>query len=626
MKKVLCYTILFTCMVSFVSGKEIHVAVTGKDSYPGTREKPVKTVMEASGRAFPGDTITIHEGTYREWIDPVRGGEDNETRILYRSATGEKVMIKGSEVVSGWSNVKGTVWKIELPDSFFGDYNPYIDSIHGDWFHRLGRIHHTGEVFLNGKSLYEKETLDKVMNPEIHSESLDKDGSLYVWYCENDAGTTTIWANFHAYDPNKDKVEISARRTCFYPSSPGINFITISGIHFRQAATQWGAPTAEQVGMIATHWNKGWIIENCIISDSKCSGITLGKERGTGHNVWSEDEGNINRDGNIHYIEVIFNVLRNNWDREHVGSHIVRNNEIFNCEQTGICGSMGAVFSLIENNDIHDIWTKRQFSGYEIAGIKFHAPVDAVIRCNHIHRCGRGMWLDWMVQGTRVSSNLFYDNDQEDLFVEVSHGPYIVDNNIFMSGTALRNWSQGGAYIHNLFAGKIEIFADPDRFTPYFLPHSIQMAGLTKIAGGDDRFYNNIFAGRDKEKISLKAYDQAVLPSWFDGNIYDSNSESSTLEQHPLRDPGFSIGAKLSTMEDHVYLNLKISPLMLEQSCNLVTTNLLGKAKIPKAAFDLPDNRGLKIDKDYFGEKRIENIIAGPFKKLTPGDNTFQVW
>jgi hypothetical protein len=310
------------------------------------------------------------------------------------------------------------------------------------WFWNKGRVHHTGEVFLNGKPLWEKETLGKVINPAGGKEIKDAPDSLYTWYCETDQKNTTIWANFQQADPNRQLVEITTRRTCFYPQKPGINYITISGFTISQAATQWAAPTAEQVGMIATHWNKGWIIENNIISDSKCNGITLGKERGTGHNVWSADKANVNRDGNIHYIEVIFNVLRNNWNKETVGSHVVRNNCIFNCEQTGICGSMGAVFSTIENNHIYNIWTKRQFDGAEIAGIKFHAPIDVTIRGNNIHDSGRGIWLDWMTQGARVSRNLLYNNDKQDLFIEVNHGPYIVDNNLLLSSEAILSQSQ----------------------------------------------------------------------------------------------------------------------------------------------------------------------------------------
>jgi|GEM_PF-6392657 len=59
---------------------------------------------------------------------------------------------------------KGRVWKVTIPNAFFGDYNPYQDSIDGDWFLNKGRLPHTDEVFLNGKSLHEQETLGKVTN------------------------------------------------------------------------------------------------------------------------------------------------------------------------------------------------------------------------------------------------------------------------------------------------------------------------------------------------------------------------------------------------------------------------------------------------------------------------------
>ncbi|KAA6336114.1 hypothetical protein EZS27_015705 [termite gut metagenome] len=417
MKKISVLFLLFAFNV-WSYGKEYHVSVKGNDANTGAEFAPFKTIGKAAQTAYPGDVITVHAGTYREWVNPPRGGESDDARIVYRAAPGERVEIKGSESVANWQKEQGGVWKIVLPNGFFGDYNPYKDLIYGDWFDARGRIHHTGEVFLNGKSLYEKETLDKVRHPA--------EGAVYTWYCESDEQNTTIWANFHNYNPNKEAVEISVRRTCFYPEKPGINYLTISGFHISQAATQWGAPTAEQIGMIATHWNKGWIIENNVVSNSKCSGITLGKERSTGHNVWLND---MSIDGSLHYIEVTFRTLRNGWNKEQIGSHIVRNNEIFACEQTGICGSMGAAFSIVENNHIHDIWTKRQFSGAEIGGIKFHAAIDTRIVHNRIHHVGRGIWMDWMAQGARISQNLFYDNDLEDIFFEVNHGPYLVDYN-----------------------------------------------------------------------------------------------------------------------------------------------------------------------------------------------------
>lgn len=126
------------------------------------------------------------------------------------------------------------MWKVTIPNTFFGDYNPYIDLIYGDWFDGMGRKHHTGEVFLNNKSLYEKETLDKVLTPIPNENSKDKEGSTYTWYCENDGVNTIIWANFHKYDPNKELVEISTRPTCFYPEKQGIDYLTIQGFEISQ--------------------------------------------------------------------------------------------------------------------------------------------------------------------------------------------------------------------------------------------------------------------------------------------------------------------------------------------------------------------------------------------------------
>ena len=117
------------------------------------------------------------------------------------------------------------------------------------------------------------------------------------------------------------------------------------------------------------------------------------------------------------------------WDREHVGSHVVRRNTIFDCGQNGIVGHLGCVFSTIEDNHIYNIAIKREFYGHEIAGIKLHAAIDVEIRHNRIHDCSLGTWLDWQAQGTRVSRNLYYRNNR-DLFVEVSHGPYLVDHNV----------------------------------------------------------------------------------------------------------------------------------------------------------------------------------------------------
>jgi hypothetical protein len=624
MKKILiCSMAMF--LTATIHAREYHVSFNGNDVGSGSETAPFKTIGRAAEVAYPGDVITVHTGVYREWVNPPRGGENEDRRIIYRAAAGEKVEIKGSERITSWQKEQGNVWKVVLPNSFFGDYNPYSDLISGDWFYNHGRNHHTGEVFLNGKSLYEKETLDKVRNPVADDKIIDPEGSTYVWYCETDAQNTTIWANFHKYNPNKEEVEISVRRTCFYSEKPGINYLTIQGFHISQAATQWAAPTAEQIGMVATHWNKGWIIENNIISNSKCSGITLGKERGTGHNVWLTD---MSIDGSLHYIEVVFRTLRNGWSRENIGSHIVRNNEIFACEQTGICGSMGAAFSLIENNHIHDIWSKRQFSGAEIAGIKFHAAIDTRIRGNRIHSVGRGIWCDWMTQGTWISRNVLYDNDLEDFYFEVNHGPYLVDNNICASPVNVWDMSQGGAFVHNLFAGSIRLQPEKGRYTPYHLPHSTDVAGLSIILNGDNRFFNNLFMpseSREKQRYGTAMYDKAGYPSFAVGNVYYKGATSFEKEQHKLEqsdfDPKFSIEDKGS--EVYVSFGLQgLSSLQTEQ----VNTEWLGKAKFPRQAYEQPDGMPIVIDCDYLGQTRGKRPTPGPFEQAKDDKIRVKVW
>ena len=69
-------------------------------------------------------------------------------------------------------------------------------------------------------------------------------------------------------------------------------------------------------------------------------------------------------------------------------------------------------------------------------------------------------------QGTRISQNFLHHNERpafctwaeggmesQDIFVEVSHGPTLIDNNILLSQVSLRIATQGVAMVHNLMMG-----------------------------------------------------------------------------------------------------------------------------------------------------------------------------
>jgi len=505
-----------------------HVKKTGSDLNPGTEDKPFKTISKAASVAKPGDIVTVHEGIYREWVSPKYGGTSSQP-IVYQAAEGENVVISGAEVITDWEK-DGNIWKTVISNDFFGEFNPYSEILFGDWLFTRDRIFHLGEVYLNGRAMYEATSIDGVRNPKMSETSKEPEFSVYTWYAEVDEKYTTIYANFHGEDPRNGNVEINVRRFCFWPENPGRNYITVRGFTMKQAATQWAPPTALQEGLIGPHWSKGWIIENNTICESKCCGISLGKEESTGHNEWMNLHMKM---GHQREQEVIFRAFNKGWNRDNIGSHIVRNNHIYNCGQAGIVGHLGCVFSLVENNHIHHIRYKREFEGAEVGGIKFHAAIDTIIRNNIIHDSYRGIWLDWQAQGTRVCNNVLFGNDSEDILVEVSHGPTMFDHNIMLSDHAFKTLGHSCALVHNLIAGTLSIGRDLLRHTPYHVPHSTAIAGMNNFPGGDDRFYNNIFL---RKKGDTRP-DEPYREEFFTGRKVEEGEErplTGTFMSYPV--------------------------------------------------------------------------------------------
>ncbi len=597
---------------------EFHVATKGNDAQPGSPSAPLRTIQRAAELAQPGDVITVHEGIYRERVNPPRGGLSDAKRIVYQAAPGERVEIRGSELVHNWVRVGHDTWKTTLPNTFFGSFNPYGDLIRGDWFTPKKREHHTGAVYLNGAWLVEAARLDDVLAPQgAIALPFVETPAPGLWFAQVDQRQTTIWAQFPGVDPNQQQVEINVRRTVFYPDQPGRNYITVRGFTLRHAATPWAPPTAEQIGLLGTHWSKGWVIENNVVSHSICSGIALGK-----HGDQFDNTSANTAEG---YVKTIERAQAHPiaWTKENIGGHVVRNNTISYCEQTGIVGSLGAAFSTVTGNTIHDIHMRRLFTGAEMAGIKFHAAIDVELSHNHIYRTCRGLWLDWMAQGTRVSANLFHDNGC-DLFVEVDHGPFLIDNNLFLSAQTLLSFSQGGAYVHNLMLGRIQLRRYDARLTPFHKPHSTTVAGMHDNPHGDDRYYNNVLAGPG----DLGQYDQASLPVWMAGNVFLHGAKPAQCEAHPVVKTAFDPAIRLVQKGAGWQLEGTLPQAWGGNTPRkLVTTELLGKARIPNAAYEQPDGTPLRVDADYHGRRRnAANPTAGPFEGIGPGAFSVKVY
>ena len=644
--------------------REYHVAVTGCDFEDGTKDHPFRTISRAALLAMPGDRVIVHEGEYREWVKPAQGGTSSVSRITYEAAEGERVVIKGSEQITCWEPVEGSVWKAVLPNSFFGTYNPYKEVLGGDWFiYPNDNSLHTGDVYLNGKSFYEAKSLEEVKNPFIRTEGvnppwtrhpepiLHPEDTMYQWYAETDQETTVIYANFQDVNPNEELTEINVRKCCFYPEKTGLNYITVRGFEMAQAACPWTPPTADQPGLLGTNWSKGWIIESNKIHDAKCSGISIGKEASTGHNLCTRTH---RKPGYQYQMEAVFRARQIGWSKETIGSHVIRNNEIYDCGQNGIVGHMGCVFSEIAHNHIYNIAVKHEYFGYEIGGIKLHAAIDVQIHHNNIHNCTLGTWLDWQAQGTRVSKNLYYANDR-DLMVEVTHGPYLVDNNIFASDYNFDNIAQGGAYLHNLCCGTMRREDVLDRSTPYHFPHTTEVAGTTVVYSGDDRIYQNVFLGGavtyteqslhgtegyDGHTNSLEEYISDVIsrgngdleqfkhvkqPVYIRGNAYLKGAKPYGREENTHvsdMDPA----VRIVETDGKTYLELNVEKEMLEIPTEIYNSEKLGMPRITEAAYENPDGTPIVFDTDYLDQSRNGQPAAGPIEGLKEGMNRILVW
>ncbi|MBQ8092922.1 MAG: right-handed parallel beta-helix repeat-containing protein [Clostridia bacterium] len=637
----------------------------------GSQTRPFRYINDAAQLAMPGDEVIVAPGVYREYVNPLNAGTETQ-RITYRSQKPLGAVITGAEILTGWKPFRGDVWQAEVDNGRFGTYNPYTTMVCGDWYF-APPVRHTGAVFLNDRMMYETVTLEECEKGEADPCSWAHEDSRYKWFTEQKDGKTVLYANFRGKNPNQEKVEISVRRNCFMPDKTGVGYITVSGFDIQKAATTWAPPAAYQDGMIGPHWSRGWIIEDCEISNSKCCGISLGKYRDPENDMYFftkhvKSPTQMERDA-------VCRGQYHGWLKENVGGHIIRRCNIHHCEQTGIVGRMGGVFSIIEDCHIHDICNSQQLGGAETAGIKLHAAIDVIIRRNHIHNCIMGVWCDWQAQGARITGNLMHDNQppagaehaqgamfSTDVFIEVGHGPTLIDNNVLLSRVAVTIPSQGIACVHNLMAGSFSLINSgvdsivngqrEPRYTPYHIRHRTEVAGFMTILHGDDRIYNNIFIqnqpveneekkptdadyavvgtepfdifptyedwishfqiGQLPDMHDLAQYHFGHLPVWVDGNAYFNGATVCKHEKHCLKVPE-QFTVKLVERDGRFYLDSGVIEAVSTFYDGLMNSELLGKAFEPEERFENPDGTDILFDRDYFGNHRGAETIPGPF-------------
>ncbi len=576
------------CMVQLAAAREIHVNKTGDDGAAGNAEAPYLTINKAAQEAMPGDVILVHEGVYREWVKPPRGGTSEDQRIVYKAAPGEKPIIKGSERITSWVKESDNVWRADVEDSFFGAYNPFNKNISGDYL-LFGQEFHLGDVFLNGESYYEQLSRN------------DIDIEKNTWFTSHSLNTTKIWANFGGEDPNTGLAEIRVRECAFAPLKAGLSYITVDGFTMSQAAPNWLANTVMQRAMVLTMGGGHWIIQNCHLTQSKCSALSGAQQTAPSNDI------------------------------KDIGQHIIRYNLIDFNGQSGISGALGWSGSIIEGNIIQDINHKKQFGGHESGGIKVHFISDLVIKNNIIRRihAGKtgnfpGIWIDWRNQGIRITGNVIYDVDRRAILMEMNRGRNLIDNNIIMN-EMVYTCSERLVMAHNLFYNsgmKPQPEMPNGRSVNYYKPHTVESGGrnASPKVNLEDRYYNNIYVGLggSKPDVSTGFVD--------DYNVFYDGATNNFGNDNSIVNTGFNTDFSYTEDSNSVTITFNANSAPNDVDGPLVDYDLIGVDSLTKTTLEDRDGNPITIDEDIFGNKRdLTNPSAGPFADIKPGQNVFKL-
>ncbi len=402
-----------TWEVDFQPKKIYHVAQnagTASDSNDGSEKAPFRTISKAASVVQAGEAVEVHQGTYREWVKPVRGGNSANEMIWYFAAKGENVVIKGSdEWHPDWvktryisdERVKQIVtYEATLKGSQFEGANPFcllngrMDSV---WGYNKDFELCRGMIFLNGNKLRQVTTFEKLGDLRTNDPGL-------FWVEEN--GMTIHLRLQNDRDPTGLTFEITTREQVFAPVTRYLNYIKVSGFKMYHAANPVPIPWPQR-GLISSFGGHHWIIEDCEIGYANTLGIDVGG------GWWYYGKGDAQ------------------------GYDIIRRNYI---HHFGVCGiaawhNMSNDHELIEDNLLRECCTMPVAGHCENAAIKIHRAVNSLIRRNVIVRTyfGSSIWLDGEIFNTRITQNLClqnFDCTWGQIFLEINQGPNLVDNNI----------------------------------------------------------------------------------------------------------------------------------------------------------------------------------------------------
>ena len=190
------------------------------------------------------------------------------------------------------------------------------------------------------------------------------------------------------------------------------------------------------------------------------------------------------------------------------------------------------------------------------------------------------------------------------------------------------------------------------------MPHRTEITGFMSILHGDVRFYNNVFVqpkvrqglidicagcqdgewddenliagthsfngymSEEEWKSHFEGYcgegaaesrDKYYmpLPVWSKDNVFFNGAKPCDLDVNPTVDTEHEITVELKVVEGEY----KVVTNMMDYlpKGEIITSDTLGEAFEPEERFEEPNGDDIILDTDFYGNKRSNNPVVGPF-------------
>jgi len=406
--------VFFSLISSSWAATTYFVANNGNDLNNGTSiSTPFKTIQKAMGKVVAGDTVYVRGGTYREEITAYRGGSAGNY-VTVAGYEKEVPVIKGSEIVSGWTLHGGNIWK------------------------KTGWKHNSQQVFVD---LKDDAGLQQIGRPSNHYGSFEYPSPVGSGLSSMTAGsfyydpasyTLYVWLK-DGSSPNDHVMEASTKRRLFFM---GASHFYLKGLAFRHtsssAFTKQGA--AIELGAHS-------IMDRCDVQYTDFTGVTMGYLK-TGaqlinSNISNNGNSGINGPGSYDF---------------YIAGNIINRNNTRNFNALWHAGGIKATtkaYGVVANNEVgynkgSGIWFDYANGGQAI-----------VVKNNYVHDNGpkeAGIFME-VTKNAAIYNNVLANNERRGIYISASDNMRVHNNTVNgtkgYAGVEINGMPRGGATLTN---------------------------------------------------------------------------------------------------------------------------------------------------------------------------------